>query len=56
MWDEEIIKEQRRNHARKLPKSTFSSIMSNIWKKSVQILFKMDSKKPEFSPFVTVLY
>jgi hypothetical protein len=31
-WDEEIIKWQHRNYAIKLPKSTFSSIISKIWK------------------------
>jgi len=32
-WDEEIIKWQHRNYARKLPKSTFSSIILKIWEK-----------------------
>jgi hypothetical protein len=29
----DLIKLQHRNYKRKLPKSTFSSIISNIWKK-----------------------
>ena len=54
MWDEEIIKWQRRNYARKLPKSTFSSIMSKIWKNISPNIIQ--SKKPEYSSFVTVLF
>jgi hypothetical protein len=51
---EEIIKRQHRNHARNLPKSAFSSIILKIWKNiGPNMIQNSDSKKPEFSPFVT---
>ena len=56
MWDEEIIKLQLRNYARKLPKSRFSSITSKIWKNISPNIIQNGFKKPEFSPFVTVLF
>jgi len=47
MWDEEVIKWQRRNYARKLPKSTFSSIISKIWKNISQNIIQIGFQKAE---------
>jgi len=55
-WDEEIIKWQHRNYARKLPKSTFSSIISKIWKNISPNIIQNGFQKVRISPFVTVLF
>jgi hypothetical protein len=56
MWPEEIIKWQSRNYARKLPKSTFSSIISKIWKNVSPIIIQNGLQKSKFSPFVMILF
>jgi hypothetical protein len=56
MWDEEIIKWQCRNYARKLPKSTFSFIISKIGKNISLNIVQNGLNKAEFSAFVAVLF
>jgi cytidine deaminase len=51
MWAEEIIKWQRRNYARKLPKSEFSSIISKIWKNISPNIIQNGFKKAGIFPF-----
>jgi hypothetical protein len=51
MWDEDIIKWQRRNYARKLPKSTFSTIISKIWKNISPNIIQNGFRKAGIFPF-----
>jgi hypothetical protein len=51
MWGEEIIKWQRRNNARKLTKSMFSSIISKIWKHICPNVIQNGFQEAGISPY-----
>lgn len=51
MWDENLTKWQRKNYGNKLPKSTFSSILSKIWLQLDPAILQSGFKKAGIVPF-----
>lgn len=50
-WDEELIKWQRKNYGKKLPKSVFSTMIANIWKNLNPTIIKSGFEKGGIFPF-----
>ncbi|KAB0793820.1 hypothetical protein PPYR_13440 [Photinus pyralis] len=51
MYDEELIKWQRRNYGHKLPKSEFASIISRIWRNANPAIIAKGFEKGGIHPF-----
>ncbi|XP_072392464.1 uncharacterized protein [Diabrotica undecimpunctata] len=51
MYDEALIKWQRRNYGTKLPKSIFSSIISQVWKELTSKHIRSGFSKAGIYPF-----
>lgn len=50
-WDEELVKWQRKNYGKRLPKSDFSTIIATIWKNLKPEVIKKGFEKGGIFPF-----